>query len=79
MVVPLGRKLSKMLPGNAQEKQRKARVILTLLLCVVGAGVCLADDPQIGTWKLNEAKSKIGAGSPKLTTFVYEAAGDTTW
>jgi hypothetical protein len=55
----------------------KTRTILfTLLLCFVCAGVCLADDPMIGTWKLNEAKSKIGAGSPKLTTVVYEAAGD---
>jgi hypothetical protein len=39
--------------------------------------VCFADDPQIGTWKLNEAKSKIGAGSPKITTVVYAAAGDS--
>jgi hypothetical protein len=31
----------------------------------------------MGTWKLNEAKSKIGAGSPKNTTVVYEAAGDS--
>jgi hypothetical protein len=30
----------------------------------------------MGTWKLNEAKSKIGAGSAKSTTVVYEAAGD---
>jgi ribosomal protein L21E len=30
----------------------------------------------MGTWKLNEAKSKIGAGSPKNTTVVYEATGD---
>jgi len=30
----------------------------------------------MGTWKLNEAKSKIGAGSAKNTTVVYEAAGD---
>jgi hypothetical protein len=30
----------------------------------------------MGTWKLNEAKSKIAAGAPKLTTVVYEAAGD---
>ena len=52
-------------------------ILLTLLLCVVGAAVCFADDPQIGTWKLNEGKSKIGAGSPKLTTVVYEAAGDS--
>src|SRR5262249_2664212 len=56
----------------------KARtIILTLLLCFVGAAVCFAEDPQMGTWKLNEAKSKIGAGSPKLTTVVYEAAGDS--
>ena len=56
----------------------KTRTILfTLLLCFVGAGVCLADDPMIGTWKLNEAKSKIGAGSPKNVTVVYEAAGDS--
>jgi len=31
----------------------------------------------MGTWKLNEAKSKIGAGSPKNSTVVYEAAGDS--
>jgi len=52
-------------------------IIITLLLCFVGAAVCFADDPQMGTWKLSEAKSKIGAGSPKLTTVVYEAAGDS--
>jgi hypothetical protein len=52
-------------------------ILLTLLLCFVGAAVCFADDPQMGTWKLNEAKSKIGAGSPKITTSVYEAAGDS--
>jgi len=56
----------------------KARVsILALALCFVGAAVCFAADAFIGTWKLNEAKSKIAAGSPKLTTVVYEAAGDS--
>jgi hypothetical protein len=35
-----------------------------------------ADDPFLGTWKLNEAKSKIANG-PKNTTVVYEAAGDS--
>jgi hypothetical protein len=30
----------------------------------------------MGTWKLNEAKSKIGPGAPKYTTVVYEAADD---
>jgi len=30
----------------------------------------------MGTWKLNEAKSKIAAGAPKNSTVVYEASGD---
>jgi hypothetical protein len=52
-------------------------ILLTLLLCFVGATVCIAADVFIGTWKLNEAKSKIAAGSLKNTTVVYEAAGDS--
>ncbi len=51
--------------------------VLTLLLCFAGAAVCFAADGVMGTWKLNEAKSKIAAGSPKNTTVVYEAAGDS--
>jgi hypothetical protein len=52
-------------------------IVLALALCFVGAAVCSAADPHMGTWKLNEAKSKIGAGAMKLTTVVYEAAGDS--
>jgi hypothetical protein len=56
----------------------KTRTILvSLLLCFVGATVCFAADAFIGTWKLNEAKSNIAAGSPKNTTVIYEAAGDS--
>lgn len=51
--------------------------ILTLALCFVAAAVCIAADAFIGTWKLNEAKSKLGQGAPKNTTVVYEAAGDS--
>jgi hypothetical protein len=56
----------------------KTRItLLALLFCLVGVSACLAaDDPMIGTWKLNEAKSRIPAGAPKNTTVVYEAAGD---
>ena len=55
----------------------KARtIVLTLALCFVGVAVCFAADAQMGTWKLNEAKSKFGPGTPKITTVVYEAAGD---
>jgi hypothetical protein len=50
--------------------------VLMLAVCVVAAVLSVAaEDPQVGTWKLNEAKSKIPAGSPKNTTVVYEAAG----
>jgi len=55
----------------------KARAtVVTLALCFVGVAACFAADSFMGTWKLNDAKSKIGAGSPKNTTVVYEAAGD---
>jgi len=56
----------------------KARtVLLTVVLCLVAGIVCFASDIQMGTWKLNEAKSKIAAGTPKNNTVVYEAAGDS--
>ena len=32
---------------------------------------------MMGTWKLNEAKSKIPAGAPKNNVVVYAAAGDS--
>src|ERR1700746_673251 len=56
----------------------KIRTIgLTLALCFVAGAACFAaDDPQMGTWKLNEAKSKLAPGEGKNTTVVYEAAGD---
>ena len=56
----------------------KGRVILlTLAVLFGGATVCLADNPHMGTWKLNEAKSKFGKGATKNNTVVYEAAGDS--
>ena len=56
----------------------KARsVFLTLVLCLLAGAVCFASDTQMGTWKLNEAKSKIAAGTSKNSTVVYEAAGDS--
>lgn len=51
-------------------------IVLTLVTCFVGLTLCLADVAVMGTWKLNEAKSKLSPGAPKNTTVVYEAAGD---
>ncbi len=53
------------------------RRVLTLALCFLAGAVCFASDVQMGTWKLNEAKSKIAAGTAKNNTVVYEAAGDS--
>ncbi|MBZ5570505.1 MAG: hypothetical protein LAO09_01330 [Acidobacteriia bacterium] len=55
----------------------KARTaVLTLAMCFFAAAVGFASDANMGTWKLNEAKSKFAAGAPKNHTVVYEAAGD---
>jgi hypothetical protein len=55
----------------------KARsIVLSLATCFVALTLCFAQDAMIGTWKLNEAKSKIGTGSPKNNTVVIEAAGE---
>jgi len=51
-------------------------ILMTLAVLFAGAAVCFAADANMGTWKLNEAKSKFGAGATKNTTVVYEAAGD---
>lgn len=56
----------------------KAKAFLAAVaLCLVTAGMCVAQTAHMGTWKLNEAKSKIPAGANKNHTVVYEAAGDS--
>ena len=52
-------------------------VLVTLAVLFGGATVCLADNPHMGTWKLNEAKSKFGPGATKNSTVVYEPSGDS--
>ena len=55
----------------------KARsIVISLATCFVALTWCFAQDAMIGTWKLNEAKSKIGTGSPKNNTVVIEAASE---
>ena len=55
----------------------KARaIVMTLALGLVGAAVCFAADGFLGTWKLNETKSKLAAGTAKNSTVVYSTMGD---
>src|ERR1700747_2625520 len=46
---------------------------LTVAFCFLGGAACLAADPQMGTWKLNESKSKITRGTLKNTNVIYSS------
>jgi len=52
-------------------------IALTISLVFVSVAMGFQNDPNIGTWKLNEAKSKF-AGKARNQTVVYETAGDQT-
>jgi hypothetical protein len=45
-------------------------------LSFVAGGACFAANPHIGTWKLNEAKSKLVPGMGKNTTVTYAEQKD---
>ena len=49
-----------------------------MAILIAGATMASAQNAHMGTWKLNEAKSKFGAGATKNHTVVYEAAGSDT-
>jgi hypothetical protein len=55
-------------------KARTVLASLAIFLPVVALGGGL--DVHIGTWKLNESKSKLAAGITKNDTVIYEMAGD---
>ena len=52
-------------------------LLVTLALCFAAGTICFAAaNSQMGTWKLNKAKSKFAPGTAMNTTVVYTAAGD---
>jgi hypothetical protein len=53
-------------------------IVFGLVVLFASAVVCAAQSPHMGTWKLNDAKSKFPKGATKNHTVVYEAAGDQT-
>jgi len=44
--------------------------VVIVALSVIATGACFAANPQMGTWKLNDAKSKLPAGMGKNNTVV---------
>jgi hypothetical protein len=55
----------------------KTRIaVVAVALSFVAATACFAANPHMGTWKLNEAKSKLAPGLGKNITVVYAEMKD---
>src|SRR6266571_3488347 len=55
----------------------KTRIaVLAVALSFGAAAACFAASPQMGTWKLNETKSKLVPGMGKNTTVTYAEQKD---
>jgi len=55
---------------------RTRTILASLVAFFAGLTLCLAADVNMGTWKLNEGKSKFSPSSTKNHMVVYEAAGE---
>jgi hypothetical protein len=58
-------------PASMEHMKTKALGI-TGALCFLGMAICFAEDPHMGTWKLNETKSKITSGTNKYTSVTFK-------
>jgi hypothetical protein len=55
----------------------KTRIaVVATALSVMATAACFGANPHMGTWKLNEEKSKLVPGMGKNTTVVYGEQGD---
>jgi len=52
-------------------------IFLSIAAIFAVVAVSFAADVNMGTWKLNDAKSKISAGAPKNNMVVIAVAGDS--
>ena len=52
---------------------RTRTILASLAVFFAGVALAIAADPMMGTWKLNEAKSKLAPGATKNHTVVYAA------
>jgi hypothetical protein len=60
-----------------EDNMKTKTTALLISLVFVSVALGFQNNPQVGTWKLNEAKSKF-AGKTRNHTVVYETAGDQT-
>ena len=54
----------------------KTKIFVAVVVCLFVLSLYAAENPNMGTWKLNEAKSKIPDGAGKNTTVAYSAAAN---
>jgi hypothetical protein len=69
----LGKILTKNKNPDSMTHMKTKTIAATLVFWVWAVGVCFAADPQMGTWKLNEGKSKITPGTLKFTTVTFKS------
>ncbi len=50
----------------------RTKIVALSLGFILAAGALYAADPTMGTWKLNESKSKLARGTGKNTKVVYD-------
>jgi hypothetical protein len=75
MISPVSKSKKKLVRGDHMKTRTTLLTLVTLFAAVV---VCFAaQDVNMGTWKLNEAKSKFSPGAAKNVTVVYAAVGDS--
>jgi uncharacterized protein YpmB len=56
---------------------KKSKIVaVAVALSLVGVTGCLAANAHLGTWRLNETKSKVSAGMAKNSTVTYTEQGD---
>ena len=55
---------------------RTKTALASVAVFFAGFGLCQAADVHMGTWKLNEAKSKLNPAMAKHTSVVYAAEGE---
>jgi hypothetical protein len=60
----------------SKEEIMNARMTTLTVALTLFAATAYAGDPNLGTWKVNESKSMIPPGSPKMLTVVLEQAAD---
>ena len=69
----VGRILTENENPDSMAHMKMKTIGLTLAFSFLAGATCFAADPQMGTWKLNEAKSKITPGTGKFTTVTFKS------